>query len=73
MTKHKTDRIHVQCQEGTKVRLTALALNLGYVNVRSRWTGQGSITRLMEAIASGELSVVAPDVLENSKVVWWKR
>lgn len=52
-----TERVGMIVTRGTVARLRALAKALGYVAPNGMMVGQGSLSALFEAIASGALQV----------------
>lgn len=64
-------RFHVEDIDYYRQVLREVAQDLGYTNVRGNPTGQGSISGLLAAIASGEVVVAAMDDLVMAATAEW--
>lgn len=47
----------IQLNRGDLVKLQQIAARLGYISTRGPATGQGSLSRLLQAIAKGEIVI----------------
>jgi len=62
------NRLSVLASKGTVLALRGMAHDLGYIVPRGNYVGQGSISQMLDALASGELDGAKLDAVMSVSV-----